>query len=117
MVNKLTLISNKLKLILKNKKGAFDRSGICFNSTSNQRFLENQFLASKSSQNSNVICFYFNKARHKAYACNLKKRNGNKVKKKRVSKGTIIAKNLKRSKKAWVSKDTTWLFCRSFIAY
>lgn len=43
LINKLTLHSNKLELILRNQKGTYDKAGIGFNSTYKYRFQQINF--------------------------------------------------------------------------
>lgn len=80
MVDKLTLESNKLELILKNQRESYDRDGIGYNTNFKNRISANKFFAFTSSQNLSIVYFCCKGIGHKVYICSLRKKNWNKIK-------------------------------------
>ena len=105
IVEKFTLSSTKLNMILDNQKAVFDKAGLGYNTYRKQKSLKNIFV--KANQ-SNITCFKCNEKGHKAFECktlNKKLNNVFKGKKIWVPKGTlIVATNHEGPKKAWVPK-------------
>lgn len=81
LIDKLTLSSIKLELILRNQKKPCDKAEIDYNSSHKNRFSANHFSAPTTFSKSNIVYYCCNKIEHKAYECNLRKKYENKVKK------------------------------------
>ena len=114
LVDKLTLSSNKLELILRTQKDSTDKAGIGYNSEIQPIHPAKLVNASKEKASkitifkkdigSRLKCFKCGKLGHKSFDCNIKKTT--KSKKIWVPKGTT-ATNLKGPKKTWVPKIAT----------
>ena len=105
LVDKLTLSSNKLELILKNQRDVGNKTGIGYNSHLKKKPVLNATTIN-SFQKPKVICFHCKKSGHKSFACNQSLKKKHKVKKIWVPKGTMIP-NPKGPKKTWVPKSIT----------
>ena len=103
IVDKFTISSEKLQLMLNNQKGAFNKAGLGFNPNNKQKFFKNFFTPASNSL-SHASCFKCGKLGHKAYTCKSRMLNAKSLKKVWVSKGTKIT-NLQGPKKAWVPKS------------
>ena len=57
MVEKFTLSSNKLQMILDNQKAVCDKVGLGYNALKKQKFLKNIFMNSSSNKFLNITCF------------------------------------------------------------
>ena len=69
-------------MILNNQKAIYDKTGISYKPNNKQKILKNFFTKSSSSHiNSHIAYFSHGRVRHKAHVCNLRKSNGNIVKK------------------------------------
>ena len=104
IVDKFTLSSNKLNMILDNQKAVYDKAGLGYNLLKKQKFLKNIYVNYSSNKSTNITCFKCGRIGHKSYTC-LKSANTT-IKKIWVPKGTILT-NLKGPKKAWVPKTET----------
>ena len=111
LVDKLTLSSNKLELILKNQRESNSKAGIGYKSIYKEKLpatnnmvsnasASNIFASNRSSKD-NIKYFKCDKNGHKSFECRSKKTSKIKVKRIWVPKGTT-ATNLKGPKKAWV---------------
>ena len=104
LVDKLSLSSDKLELLLSNQRFSSNRAEIICNSNSN--LVERKISAQNKFQKSNVVCFCCKRVGHKAYLCNFRKKKKNNVKKVWVPKGTTCT-NSNGPKKIWVPKIST----------
>ena len=105
IVDKFTISSEKLQLMLNNQKGVFDKAGLGFNPGNKLKFLKN-FFTPASNSTSHASCFKCGKLGHKAFSCKFRMSNAKPLKKIWVPKGTKIT-NLQGPKKAWVPKTVT----------
>ena len=106
MVEKFTLSSNKLQMILDNQKAIYDKAGLGYNLLKKQKLLKNIFVNSSCNKFSNIIYFKCDKVGHKSYAYFSDKSKNSNVKKIWVLKGTTVT-NQKGFKKVWVPKVKT----------
>ena len=122
LVEKLTLSSNKLELILKYQRDMNNRFGIGYKGSNSNKFSVStsyapKFITSKQYRpkfassytfysKPRIVCYACNNIGHKAFECHLKYNGKKKVKKIWVPKGTNST-NLQGSKKAWVPKSIT----------
>ena len=90
-------------MILSNQRTIFNKAGLGFNLHKRQKLLKNFFVKSLSNTSSNVSYHYYGRLGHKAYLCNFRKLNDNKIKMIWIPKETITT-NPKGPKKVWVSK-------------
>ena len=106
IVEKFTLSSNKLNMILDNQKAVYDKAGLGYNPLKKQKYLKNIYVNSLSNKSPNITCFKCGRVGHKSYTCFSNKSTNSTIKKIWVPKGTIMT-NQKGPKKAWVPKTKT----------
>ena len=104
IVDKFTLSSNKLNMILDNQKAIYDKAGLGYKPLKKQKFLKDIYVNYSSYKSTNITCFKCGRIGHKSYTCLINKYAN--TKKIWVPKGTILT-NLKGPKKAWVPKTET----------
>ena len=104
IVDKFTLSSNKLNMILENQKAIYDKAGLGYKPLKKQKFLKDIYANYSSKKPTNITCFKCGRIGHKSYTCLINKYAN--TKKIWVPKGTILT-NLKGPKKAWVPKTET----------
>ena len=76
LVDRFTLISNKVKLILRSQQVVFDKVKLGYRSYYKQKSANNSY---KKSSKDNIVCFYCEKLGHKTYSCYMR-RNPNAIK-------------------------------------
>lgn len=97
IVDRFTLSSEKLKIILNSQRAVYNRAGLGYNLRERQKFLKNIYVHADDS--TKITCFKCEKLGHKAYTCHT-----HNVRKIWVPKGTILT-NPRGPKKAWVPKS------------
>ena len=81
MVEKFTLSSIKLQMILDSQKIIYDKVGLGYNPLKKQKFLKNIYANSSSNKFLNITFFKYGKVGHKSYTCFSNKSKNSNVKK------------------------------------
>ena len=68
IVEKFTLSSNKLHMILDNQKAIYDKVDLRYNPLNKQKFLKNIFVNSSYNKFSNITCFKCGRIGYKSYS-------------------------------------------------
>ena len=90
MVEKFTLSSTKLQMILDSQKAVYDKISLGYNPLKKQKFLKNIYANSSSNKFLNTTCFKCGKVGYKSYTCFPNKSENSNVKKIQVPKGTTV---------------------------
>ena len=101
-------------MILASQKCVFDKQGLGFKYSKNQKHFKNYFVKESLSASSSTTCNFYGRGRHISSTCPL--RNGSQKNSNAKSKKVWIEKskvtNPQGPKKIWVPKSTWVLFCR-----
>ena len=103
LMNKFTLSSTRLDMILKSQRAIFDKAGLGYKSYYKQKSINTLY---KKSSSESIVCFCCEKLGHKAYTCNMRNRpNSSRVKQIWIAKNPMFDK-VERPKITWVPKQT-----------
>ena len=98
---------DNLNILLGQQRCVFNKAGIGYKPTSNQKFYENFFVPATMSSSPYTSCFYCGQKGHNASSCAYKNDKSFGQKKKWVPKGST---NSKGPKMVWVPKNKDWTF-------
>ena len=70
MVDRFTLSSNKLDMMIKNQQAIFDKARLGYKSYYKKKYINNLY---KKSSKDNIVYFCYGKLGHKTYSCNIRK--------------------------------------------
>ena len=90
MVDRFTLSSTRLDMMLKSQRAIFDKAGLGYKSYYKQKSINTLY---KKSSSDNIVCFCYGKLGHKSYTYNMRNRlNSSKIKQIWVAKNPIFDK-------------------------
>ena len=102
---KFTKGRDNLNILLRQQRYIFNKAGIGYKPTSNQKFYENFFVLAIMSSNPFTTCFYCSQKVHKASSCAYKNDRSCGQEKEWVP---IISSNSKGPKMVWIPKNKGW---------
>ena len=70
MVDRFTLSSNKLDMMIKNQQAIFYKAALRYKSYYKQKSVNSLY---KKSSKDNIVCFYYGKLGHRTYSCNVRR--------------------------------------------
>ena len=103
LLDRFTLSSNRLDMMLKNQWAIFDKAGLGYKTYQKQKSINNIYIKSSSD---NLVYFCCGKLGHKSYTCNMRKcPNSIRIKQVWIVKKPLIDK-VERPKVTWIPKQT-----------